>query len=114
MTAALVVLCTGCALICVIAAWVSAKESTRATHEADGLRHSRGRIVALEHSVEVLDQRVKRAVGTAYEARSRARAKTLDAARGSDDVFRTEPADDETPEEFQAMLDAQRGGTPQG
>jgi len=94
-------LSTGCA-------WAAANSADRARREADALRTSRGRIIALEHSVEVLDQRVKRAVGTAYEARSRARASAR-ATTLEDEFFTGTPADGEPDDsELTALLSMQK------
>jgi hypothetical protein len=78
MQIAVTMLSTACALLAVFAAVLAHRSSEAAHADAQALRESRGRLIAMEHSLEVLDQRVKRVLGTVYEARSRARSKAFD------------------------------------
>ena len=114
MTATIVtlILSTGSALIAVWAAVFAAREAGRATNEADRLRESRGRLIAMEHSVSELDARVRRAVGVASEARSRARhgARSIEVG----DMLNGAPSDGEPDGELEALLSLQKATTTPG
>lgn len=98
----LAILSTASALIAIGAAYFAATERARAAAEADRLRESRGRLIALEHSVVALDTRVKRATGALYSARSAARKRVLI----DNDTGEMLPLDDDD-DEFSATLKAQ-------
>lgn len=104
----LLLLCTGFALavIAAVSAIAAHRAATRAEHEAASLRVMRGRVIALEHGLEGMESRVKRVLGTVYEARSHARA-TRRAAETSTFEFDRTPPPDEDDGELSAYLELQ-------
>lgn len=99
----LLLLCTGFALavIAAVSAIAAHRAATRAEHEAASLRVMRGRVIALEHGLEGMESRVKRVLGTVYEARSHARA----TRRAAETSMPFEPDEDDG--ELSAYLELQ-------
>jgi hypothetical protein len=92
-----VVLFTGYALLAIVAvlgALAAHRAADRAQHEANALRVARGRVIALEHAVEALDEKWRRLNGRVSKAQDRPAEP---------------PAAPETPEQTRARLRAEHG-----
>lgn len=100
-------LSTASALIAIGAAYFAATERARAAEEGDRLRESRGRLIALEHSVAALDTRVRKATGALYSARSEARRRRVLVDNDTGEMLDLDDADDD----FAATLRAQGNAT---